>query len=63
MRDLGVFEETMDIMSQHGRDPMELTYGEPMLQYRAQGQVLGAERVGDYLRITAKTDEDGRSYQ
>ncbi len=46
MRDLGLFEETMDIMKQHGRDPEVLNLGEPMLKLRNQGQVLGEERSG-----------------
>jgi hypothetical protein len=46
VRDLGMFDETMAIMREHGRDPEVLTYGEPMLQLRNQGQVLGEEREG-----------------
>ena len=53
MRDLGMFEETADIMHQHGRDPEGL-FDEPMLLLRNQGQVLGAERPGDYIIATGK---------
>jgi leucyl-tRNA synthetase len=49
MRDLGMFEETMDIMKQHGRDPEVMLWGEPMLKLRNQGQVLGEERGGDFI--------------
>ena len=49
MRDLGMFEETMDIMKAHGRDPESMSWGEPMLKLRNQGQVLGEERAGHYI--------------
>ena len=49
MRDCGLFDETMRIMADHDRDPEVLTWGEPMLQLRNQGQVLGAERNGDIV--------------
>ncbi|MDD9957117.1 MAG: leucine--tRNA ligase [Anaerolineaceae bacterium] len=49
MRDCGLFDETMRIMADRGRDPEVLTWGEPMLQLRNQGQVLGAERNGDIV--------------
>jgi leucyl-tRNA synthetase len=52
MRDLGMFDETMEIMSEHGRDPESLTWGEPMLQLRNQGQVLGEERQGHLIVAT-----------
>ncbi|HLV36807.1 MAG TPA: class I tRNA ligase family protein, partial [Spirillospora sp.] len=54
MRDLGMFDETIRIMKAHGRDPEPMLWGEPMLQYRAQGQVLGAERMGDMLIVTGR---------
>jgi leucyl-tRNA synthetase len=47
MRDIGLFDETMKIMEQHGRDTTSLKWGEPFLQLRNQGQVLGAEHPGD----------------
>ncbi|MCA0455550.1 MAG: leucine--tRNA ligase [Chloroflexi bacterium] len=49
MRDLGMFEETMDIMKAHGRDPESMSWGEPMLKLRNQGQVLGEERAGHFI--------------
>jgi leucyl-tRNA synthetase len=54
MRDLGMFDETMRIMQEHGRDPELLAWGEPMLQLRNQGQVLGAERQGDYILASGR---------
>ena len=47
MRDLGVFDDTMAKMKEHGRDPEQMTWGEPMLLLRNQGQILGEERRGD----------------
>ena len=55
MRDLGMFEETARIMREHGRDPEGL-FDEPWLVLRNQGQVLGAEREGDYIRATGRWD-------
>ncbi len=49
MRDLGMFEETMDIMQKHGRNPDVMQLGEPMLKLRNQGQVLGEERSGHFI--------------
>jgi len=49
MRDLGMFDETIEIMNEHGRDTDLLMWGEPMLLLRNQGQVLGAERKGDMI--------------
>ncbi len=54
MRDLGMFEETMDIMQKHGRDPEALSWGEPMLKLRNQGQVLGEERQGDFIKASGR---------
>jgi leucyl-tRNA synthetase len=48
IRDLGVFDDAKKIAESHGRDTREM-FNEPMLQLRNQGQVLGAERSGDYL--------------
>ena len=53
MRDLGMFEQTADIMRQHGRDPHGL-FDEPMLQLRNQGQVLGEERDGDFIAASGE---------
>ena len=58
MRDTGMFDETIEIMKQHGRDPEELTKGEPMLLLRNQGQVLGGERPGDYILATGRYEGD-----
>jgi len=54
MRDLGMFDETMAIMRQRGRDPELLAWGEPMLQLRNQGQVLGAEQPGDVIMASGR---------
>ncbi len=48
MRDLGIFEETAEVMRDNGRDPDRL-FDEPMLKLRNQGQVLGGERPGDVI--------------
>jgi leucyl-tRNA synthetase len=50
MRDLGMFDEAIKIMKEHGREDADsMLWGEPMLLLRNQGQVLGAERKGDML--------------
>jgi leucyl-tRNA synthetase len=56
MRDLGMFDETMKIMRQHERDTQSLTWGEPMLLLRNQGQVLGEERKGHFIVASGKWD-------
>ena len=56
MRDMGVFEDTGRIMKDHGRDPAGL-FDEPFLMLRNQGQVLGAERFGDFLVIDGQWDQ------
>lgn len=56
MRDLGMFDDTIEIMKEHGRNPDELLLGEPFLQLRNQGQVLGAERPGDYILAFGQMD-------
>ena len=56
MRDCGLFDETMQIMAEHGRDPEVMTWGEPMLQLRNQGQVLGMERRGDIILASGRMD-------
>ncbi len=55
LRDIGVFDETREIMRAHGRDPGELL-DEPMLMLRNQGQVLGEERPGDVVAITGRKE-------
>ncbi len=57
MRDLGMFEETAEIMRDNDRDPAGL-FDEPMLLLRNQGQVLGAERPGDYILATGRYEGD-----
>ncbi len=54
MRDLGMFEEAQSIMSEHGRDPDVLNMGEPWLKLRNQGQILGEERQGDFIRASGR---------
>ncbi|MEM7344012.1 MAG: class I tRNA ligase family protein [Chloroflexota bacterium] len=54
MRDLGMFDEAMAIMKEHGRDTTEIEWGEPMLQLRNQGQILGEERQGDFVIATGR---------
>jgi leucyl-tRNA synthetase len=41
IRDIGVFDDAKKIAVTHGRNPNDI-FNEPMLQYRSQGQVLGA---------------------
>jgi leucyl-tRNA synthetase len=55
MRDMGVFEDAAAIMKEHGRDPNGL-FDEPFQMLRNQGQVLGAERVGDRVVIDGEWD-------
>jgi leucyl-tRNA synthetase len=61
MRDLGVFDETAEIMRQHGRDPEGL-FDEPMTQMRNQGQVLGAEHRGDLIVAYGRFDGDNKLF-
>ncbi len=56
MRELGMFEETQSIMQQHGRDPEILNLGEPWLKLRNQGQILGEERQGHFIRAKGSWD-------
>ena len=51
LRDIGIFDDAKQVAIQHGRDPEDM-FDEPMLLLRNQGQVLGAERKGDYLLVT-----------
>ena len=48
LRDIGVFDDAAAVMQQMGRDP-DRAFDEPMVVLRNQGQVLGAERQGDYV--------------
>ncbi|MEO8397436.1 MAG: class I tRNA ligase family protein, partial [Chloroflexota bacterium] len=54
MRELGMFEETQSIMEEHGRDAQILDNGEPWRMLRNQGQILGEERKGDFIRATGR---------
>lgn len=55
MRDMGLFDETVAIMEEHGRDP-EMVLREPFLQLRNQGQILGEERAGDIVAVDGEWD-------
>ena len=48
LRDIGVYDDAAEAMRRHGRDP-EGVFDEPMTVLRNQGQVLGAERQGDFV--------------
>ena len=48
MRDLDLFAAAVEDMFAHGRDPDGL-FDEPMIRLRNQGQILGAERKGDFV--------------
>ena len=54
MRDLGMFDDTVEIMRDNDRATEQVIWGEPMLQLRNQGQVLGSERAGDYILATGR---------
>ncbi|MCK6578914.1 MAG: leucine--tRNA ligase [Anaerolineae bacterium] len=56
MRDIGAFDATMAAMQAHKRDPEVLTTGEPMLMLRNQGQILGEERSGHFVRARGRWD-------
>ncbi len=53
---LGVFDEAKRIAADHGRADVETLFKEPMLQLRNQGQVLGAQREGDYVLAWGQVD-------
>lgn len=53
LRDIGVFKDAEAIMKEKGRDPQGV-FDEPMTVLRNQGQVLGGERVGDFVLCTGK---------
>jgi len=55
MRDLGMFAEAEAEMQANGRNPEGL-FDEPMLMLRNQGQILGAERVGDTIRASGRRE-------
>ena len=58
MRDLGVFDEAMEIMKDMAATRKSMFWGEPMLLLRNQGQVLGAERMGDIVMATGRFQGD-----
>ncbi|MDX2161086.1 MAG: leucine--tRNA ligase [bacterium] len=62
MRDLGMFDETAAIMREHGKDPSILMLGEPFMQYRSQGQVLGEERDGDTIIAIGEWENNVKLY-
>jgi leucyl-tRNA synthetase len=53
LRDMDVFKDAEAIMKEKGRDPKSV-FNEPMLLLRNQGQVLGGERLGDFVLCTGK---------
>jgi len=57
IRDMGVFDDTLKIMEAHGRDT-EGILDEPMMLLRNQGQVLGAERQGDFVLCSGSWEGD-----
>lgn len=57
IRDLGVFDDALQIATQHGRDAEGL-FDEPMLLLRNQGQVLGAEREGHEVVVYGHMNGD-----
>ena len=57
LRDMGVFDETMEAMRARGRNP-EGVLDEPMLMLRNQGQVLGEERSGDLVVVEGRLRGD-----
>lgn len=60
MRDMGLFADAEAVMQANGRNP-EQVFDEPMLLLRNQGQVLGAERIGDYILAQGRMVE-GKLY-
>ncbi|MCB9458529.1 MAG: leucine--tRNA ligase [Anaerolineaceae bacterium] len=57
LRDTGVFDEAIKVMKREGRDPAGL-FDEPMTVLRNQGQVLGGERLGDYVLCSGQFSGD-----
>ena len=53
MRDIGLFDDTAAAMQAHGRNVDDI-FNEPMLMYRSQGQILGAERKGDVIMASGR---------
>ncbi|MCP3976559.1 MAG: class I tRNA ligase family protein, partial [bacterium] len=55
LRDIGIFDDTVAVMEQHGRDGNEIL-SEPFLQLRNQGQILGEQRAGDVVAADGEWD-------
>ena len=55
MRDLGLFDEADALMRANGRDPRGM-FDEPMIMLRNQGQILGAERMGDTIVASGRRE-------
>jgi len=55
IRDIGVFDDAINIAKEHGRD-VDGIFDEPYMQLRNQGQVLGAERPGDMIIAFGQMD-------
>jgi leucyl-tRNA synthetase len=53
LRDTGVYDKTVEIMRAHGREDDGIL-DEPLLLLRNQGQILGEERVGDFVVCTGR---------
>ena len=58
LRDMGIFDSTMEAMRARGRDPQGIL-DEPMLMLRNQGQVLGEARSGDMVVVELKPGGEG----
>jgi len=56
MRDLGIFDDTVAIMKQHGRDT-ENIFDEPMLMLHNQGQILGEKMLGHFILAEGEMKE------
>jgi leucyl-tRNA synthetase len=56
MRDMGLYDDAAAAMRSHGRNPSG-HFDEPMLVYRAQGQILGEERAGDAVVVDGAREE------
>ncbi|MDZ4770626.1 MAG: leucine--tRNA ligase [Chloroflexota bacterium] len=61
MRDSGMFADTEAVMRAHGREPGTI-FDEPMLLLRNQGQILGAERIGDTIRASGRWEGANKLY-
>jgi leucyl-tRNA synthetase len=55
LRDLGVFDRARQIAEAHGRDTAGV-FDEPMRQLRNQGQILGGQRIGNFIVATGHID-------